>query len=458
MTGVDLLKRPAGNPAPGGRPRLARNWTFAVSACGVGALVVGSVAGYGWAAGGGQAVGDERFGTAVACGALALFCGVLLLTRPWRFTTRRVWLTSLGLTLVCLLAMSVCWTAILNDDGRRLTAGQALGDRHEADAYLAREMPAGRAPVVIPTGVYVESIEFTNSNNVAVSGYVWQRYPKDMAKDITRGVVFPEADTSYLTDDNIAYRHTAADGTETTGWYFNATFRQRFDYRSYPLDRQNVWLRMWQPDFDKDVVLVPDFSAYPPWQKGRMLGTDPQMVSGEWRPMYTAFSYAHYPYPTSFGLKTYDRPVSYPDLYFNMVYQRNYTGAVIGNLVPVGLIALVVFASLFVTSRDQKIELFGSNTFAVMAFLVTMLLVVVVDHNELRAVSGDGSVMYMEYVYFALYVLLLLVTANGVLIALDQPGEILTRQRNLPAKALYWPLLSVIALVATVSVFFGIGW
>ncbi|WP_416968185.1 hypothetical protein [Streptomyces sp. 4F14] len=48
--------------------------------------------------------------------------------------------------------------------------------------------------------------------------------------------------------------------------------------------------------------------------------------------------------------------------------------------------------------------------------------------------------------------------AIGVLFALDRSGEILTRQANLPAKALYWPLLGVIVLAATVGVFFGVGW
>ncbi|GGO35447.1 hypothetical protein GCM10012286_06130 [Streptomyces lasiicapitis] len=394
----------------------------------------------------------------MACGVIAALCGVLLVARPWAFTARRVWLTSVACTLVCLVAMIVCWSAILRDEGRGRTTGSIVRDERSARGYLSRAMPAGRDPTVIPTGVYVESIEFTTSNNVVVSGYVWQRYPPNTPKDLTRGVVFPEADESHLEDRDIAYERTAADGTKTTGWYFNATFRQRFDYRTYPLDRQNVWLRMWQPDFDKDAVLVPDFSSYPPWLDKDLLGTDPQLVSGEWRPMYTAYSYARYVYPSSFGLKPYDGPVNYPDLYFNMVYERDYTGAVVGNLVPVALIALVVFASLFVTSRDQKFELFGSNTFAVMAFLVTMLLVVVVDHNEIRSVSADGSVMYMEYVFFGLYLLLLLVTANGVLIALDRPGEILTKQGNLPAKALYWPLLVGIVLVATISVFFGVGW
>ena len=35
------------------------------------------------------------------------------------------------------------------------------------------------------------------------------------------------------------------DGTEQIGWYFSGTFRQNFDYRLYPFDRQDIWLRIW---------------------------------------------------------------------------------------------------------------------------------------------------------------------------------------------------------------------
>ncbi len=426
--------------------------------CGLLGLTGGVAALLAWRADGRAAVGSPLFGTAVICGVIAGFCVSLLVTRPWEFTVRKVWLTSVAFTLVCVTGMTVCWAAILRDGGGNLAAGRTMRDEGDVQQYLEGAIPQGRSPVMIRTGLYVESLEFTSASNVAVTGYVWQRYPEGFPKDVTKGVVFPEADNAYLRYRDIAYDKTAADGTRTIGWYFTTTFRQRFDYHTYPFDRQNVWLRMWQPDFDKDAVLVPDLSSYPPWTDKRILGVDGQIVTGQWRPMYSVYSYARYSYPTSYGLKAYDRPVSYPDLYFNMVFERNFTGVVIGDLVPAGLIALVVFASLFVTSRDQKFQLYGSTTFAVMAFLVTMLLVVVVDHNQLRAISADGSVMYWEYVYFGLYLLLVLATANGVLIALDRPGAVLTRTGCLPAKALYWPLLAVVMLTGTVAVFFGVGW
>ena len=38
---------------------------------------------------------------------------------------------------------------------------------------------------------------------------------------------------------------------EVIGWYFDVTVRQAFDYSKYPLDTQDVWLRLWHKDFDR---------------------------------------------------------------------------------------------------------------------------------------------------------------------------------------------------------------
>ncbi|WP_416968155.1 hypothetical protein [Streptomyces sp. 4F14] len=238
-----------------------------------------------------------------------------------------------------------------------------------------------------------------------------------------------------------------------TGVY-NVVLRQCFDYGSYPLDRQNVWLRMWQPDFAEDAVLVPDFSSYPPWHDQQMLATDPEMATGEWRARYTAYSYARHGYTSSFGLGAYDRPVDYPDLYFNMVYERTRTGEVVGSLMPAALITLVVFASLFVCTRE-RLGAFGSNLFAVIACLMTILLVLVVKRNAVRDISADGAVMYLEYVYFGIYLLLLLATANALLIALAPPGSAFPAWGHLVARVLYWPLYAGLMLAATIGVFFS---
>jgi len=60
----------------------------------------------------------------------------------------------------------------------------------------------------VPTGVYLESLQFSGANNVQVSGYVWQRWPLPLPDDIVRGIELPEA-TSEI--DLTEYKHITLD-------------------------------------------------------------------------------------------------------------------------------------------------------------------------------------------------------------------------------------------------------
>ena len=44
--------------------------------------------------------------------------------------------------------------------------------------------PGSEPPVYIPTGLYIESLQFKGPYGVQVSGYVWQRYANDLPKDL----------------------------------------------------------------------------------------------------------------------------------------------------------------------------------------------------------------------------------------------------------------------------------
>ena len=83
-----------------------------------------------------------------------------------------------------------------------------------------------------------------------------------------------------------------------------------------------------------------------------------------------------------------------------------------------------------------------------------MLIAVVVDHNAVRDVATDGSVLYLEYAYFAIYAMILMVTVNGVLLAWDPPPRFLTWENNLAPKLAYWPMTLGFLLAMTLLVFF----
>lgn len=142
--------------------------------------------------------------------------------------------------------------------------------------YLTRMAPdAAEPPVYIPTGVLVQSIEFVGAYNVTVTGYIWQKYADSVPPEFSRGVIMPEGDVVEFGEP--AYRRRNADG-EVLGWYFQTTLRQPFFYAQYPFDRQDIWLRLWYKDFDRNVILVPDFAAYSNHDHATLIGLENDLV------------------------------------------------------------------------------------------------------------------------------------------------------------------------------------
>jgi hypothetical protein len=389
-------------------------------------------------------------------GLIALYCLANLAIRPHLGTTRRLWASSITFTVLAIAGLAATWYLIFANHLTTPQTGVAMETQADVDRYLAANLPPGSHPLLVPTGIYVQSIEFESANNVLVSGYIWQKYDASVPKDITRGVVFPEAVASTGNDVTTeAYRYQ--DGsTEVIGWRFSATFRQRFDYRKYPLDRQDVRLRMWHADFNRGALLVPDLSSYGSWNPAELQGLEPTFVFGEWDPEFTAYSYALNQYKTNFGYGPYAARPSFPELYFSVGFKRDFRGPLFGHLVPTTIIALLVFATLFVTTMDElRRNLFGFNAFSVIAFCVTMLLVVVVDHNAIRSSVSARNIVYLEYFSFVLYFIILLVTINAILVTSPYYVSFLERRDNLFPKLFYWPMTIALLLGTTIIVFYA---
>ena len=115
-------------------------------------------------------------------------------------------------------------------------ADTVVTTQDEVTRYLAALMPApepgSEPPVYIPTGLYIESLQFKGPYGVQVSGYVWQRYANDLPKDLVPkgddvGFVMPEAQYARF----FKVYQAQQGNEELIGWSFFATLREQFDYR-----------------------------------------------------------------------------------------------------------------------------------------------------------------------------------------------------------------------------------
>ncbi|MER7110975.1 hypothetical protein [Streptomyces sp. NPDC000229] len=375
---------------------------------------------------------------------LLLLAGLSVIRRLAR---RRLWLASTWVSVVLLAGTGLVWYGTVADTSDALTRGSRVADDRQSDAYLSRHPPAPR----VPTGVFIQALRFTGAYDVEVSGYVWQRYGKSLPNDLERGIVFPEADESYE-PEKVYEIHR--DGEQVIGWYFHVTLRQVFDYRTYPLDEQNVWLRMWHPDFAQRVVLVPDWAGYPPWRPHAAYGLDSGFVPGNWAVKATAFSYDVPPYSASFGQERRFRTQTYPELYFNMHMAREFVSPLFGRIIPLTFIAVLVFASLFVTTKNTtRFPLSGFDGLTVVEFAAAILLVLTVDHNTARSETGSHGIAYVDYLYFCLYFMIIAVVWNSLLLSRGPRIGVVEWRDNLAPKLLYWPVLALVVFAVTATTF-----
>ena len=139
----------------------------------------------------------------------------------------------------------------------------------------------------IPTGVVIQSAQFKGPYTVEIAGYIWQRYADGLPRDLERGVVLPEAERATFRE---VYRTHQAD-EEVIGWSFRATLREQFDYDRYPLDRQQLWLRLWHVAFERNAYLQPDLLAFPSADPAALPGLDHNFVLENWQVQESYFSY-----------------------------------------------------------------------------------------------------------------------------------------------------------------------
>lgn len=300
----------------------------------------------------------------------------------------------------------------------------------------------------VPTGVYIQSIDFLSANNVQVTGYVWQTYDASIPPEVTRGFVLPEAiEEAYESKE--AYREVSNDG-ETIGWYFHAIVRQQFDYRQYPFDWQDVWLRLWHADLQGNVILTPDFASYADIDPGALPGLKQEFVYEGWNPEFTGFSIDYTAFNTSFGL---DRAViaeTVPELSYNVGLQRDFLSPLLDHILALLVVALLLFATVRLTTMDEGHQRRRGNlVFDVLSFCAALMFIVILAHNGIRNSVSPDQIAYMEMFPFLLYVSILIVAMNAILLTSSKPPNLIAYQDNIVARLLYWPLILGALLVIT---------
>ncbi len=314
--------------------------------------------------------------------------------------------------------------------------------------------------IKIKTGIFIQSLQFSNSTEVNLTGYIWQRYTDEQRQAINLepsdvGFILPEqVNSGSDIEPREVYRIRNGD-EEVIGWYFEATLRQPFNYDLYPFDHKTVWVRMWPKDFSRNIVLVPDFEAYKSTGLSDIFGIESDIVLGTWERKNTYFDYKLSSYNTDFGIANFIGQDGFPELNYNFVLKRKFENAFIIHMLPLFLVATLLFAALLTVTEDEKLSgKLGFNTSGFIGASSALFFVVLLAHIQLRRQFAGTGIVYIEYFYIVMYALLVIATANSYLFSVRAKfcRSVILYSDNIIIKAAYWPVVFASLVLITLWV------
>ncbi len=366
----------------------------------------------------------------------------------------KLWIASMTATVIFLSAIILMWINVI-----------FFYKPHPAQINTLDEIPGilkkyekqfNGEPIQIPTGFFIQSFYFHDSQTVVFTGVIWQKYPKDAGKKgILKQIVLPEANARIFS--NLSYE-VSYDDYDLIGWdYTGVSLYQKFDYSKYPLDQQTIWIKVIPKDFFKDIFLVPDLAAYSTTNSDDLFGLDKEIIPGAFRLQKTYFSIVEYSASTNFGIKDFDiEHTKMPELMFNIVVKRNFMNSFLLYLLPVIVIWGLLFGLTMVMSSDtEKANAFKFATTSSLTALAGSFFSVLLAQMSLRANFAAQPVTYLEYFYFITYAVIFLLALNAFFVtAKTGKTSFITWENNLIPKLLFWPVILGSISIITFIIFY----
>lgn len=364
-----------------------------------------------------------------------------------------LWLFSIVLSLLLLSCTGFIiykFDLDYQPDPNQITNEQELADYLKSTWF--KESPPNNQPILVPTGIFIQSVAFLTSNNVRIAGFVWQKYNKNAMDIENKGVKFVEG---VEVTTNETYRRIE-DDVLTIVWYFEGQFIQNFDYSDFPLDDKVVWVRMWHAEFDKNIVLIPDLKSYDSTLKSDHFGIEPEIVLAGFSLLETFFSFKSSTYDTNFGTKSFKGKTGFPELYYNISLERKVIDSAIIYFLPlITVIALMFLGVLLITVKEDELSFFGYSLLNMLNLASFLLFVIVLSHTQLRTQVTSKSIVYLEYIYITTY--LAIIYAISIAFLIDKYCRsqklALLGKNGIYARAAFLPLVSFAIFLTTYLTF-----
>ncbi len=381
----------------------------------------------------------------------AILSGACLLTK------KSLWITSVTLTLLCLIGTLYVWsiifTAPLKQDNNRIFLTDRVRIQKALSKFESYVMKTRmKHPVRIPTGIYLQSLEFNSSNDLKAVGYIWLKYPVGIEREVMHEPTFPEATTLNLKE--VSCRNEG--DYEVMRWRFEATIRESFDYSKFPLDRPDIWLWMKSGDPDNREILIPDLDSYKATSPQACPGLpDEGIVFPGYTIMGTYFEYRQSIATTDFGVKKIYDLETFPELYYHVAARRNIMNPFVSKVFPL----LIMLSMLFVvklkfTNNEEEKTIFGINGIGVLGTVISFFFSTMLSQSTLRTEINVERITFLENFHLITYFMLFYMAVTTFFFIGRKKPSILEYEDCLLSKILYWPLVTGLILMATVIYYY----
>ena len=407
---------------------------------------------------------------------LSAFCMFILLIlfffSLFPVTPPSLWITSFAISFALTLTISIFWyiaalypdykedvAAIRNkgmlfsfmqeteQSNQNKTTDKSKSDNHKplsAEEY--RQLTYQYvSPTHVPTGVYINTIQFKQENKIEVVCYIWQRYVDGIHDNLSRGFILPQA--AAITTDEI-YRKKE-NGVEIIIWNVSATLNQNLAYTRYPFDVKDLTIQLWHTDFEKNITLIPDLDSYQLINPRSLPGINPNAYLSGWHMQESYFGFRKNDYNTIFGIYSYGPFGIYkhveksnkPELYFTILAKRNLEDTLFADLLPLCVIALLLFVILLTSVMQSYAAILGS--------CASVFFGIVFAQTRFRVKIPSYQLVYFESFYFVMYAVILAIVIVAVLYHLKFNIRAIQYRNNMIAKLLYWAIVLCILLIIT---------
>jgi len=305
---------------------------------------------------------------------------------------------------------------------------------------------------VVPTGIYVERIDFIDSYNVNFGGVVWQKYPLDISEDINIGIRFPQmspfAEAAYIEE---AYREEVMgiegeEGYLLVGWDYRVTLRLDLKYADFPFDKRHLDIKLMPLSQKDNLLLVPDLSSYDTTLPAMLSGLNPDIVmsGNEITRSYFNFSTQSYDSDFGYGSKTYLENV--PVLHYNIHIRRLLLNAFVTYLIPIFVALSLIYILIMACTKSEARQ-------GIIESMAAFFFVLIFSHIDLRKDIVTADVIFMEYFYFATYFMIVASTLNLMAYTKNRTS-LFDFHDNQIYRAIYFPVFFIILLIVMLLKFY----